>query len=88
MHVVATHVECRLETGRTHQIRVHLQSVGFPIVGDSVYGKSHLVSVFPRQALHAERLCLTHPGSGADCDWHAPVPADMAGLLVRAGISA
>jgi 23S rRNA pseudouridine1911/1915/1917 synthase len=80
-------LRCKLETGRTHQIRVHLQSVGFPIVGDSVYGKSHLVSVFPRQALHAERLCLTHPGSGADCDWHAPVPADMAGLLVRAGIS-
>ena len=80
-------LRCRLETGRTHQIRVHLQSIGFPIVGDAVYGKSHLVSVFPRQALHAERLALVHPASGKDCEWHAPVPEDMSALLSRAGIA-
>ncbi len=79
-------LRCRLETGRTHQIRVHLQALGFPIVGDAVYGKPHLVSVFPRQALHAEKLGLVHPGSGEDCDWHAPVPEDMAALLMRAQI--
>ncbi len=79
-------LRCRLETGRTHQIRVHLQSIGFPIVGDAVYGKSHLASVFPRQALHAEKLGLVHPASGKDCEWHAPVPEDMSVLLSRAGI--
>lgn len=80
-------LECRLETGRTHQIRVHLQSIGFALVGDPVYGKSHLAGVFPRQALHAERLGLVHPSTGEFCEWHAPLPDDMAGLLVRAGIA-
>ncbi len=80
-------LRCRLETGRTHQIRVHLQSIGFPIVGDAVYGKSHLISVFPRQALHAEKLALVHPSSGEEAAWHAPVPDDMAALLTRAGIA-
>ncbi len=79
-------LRCRLETGRTHQIRVHLQSIGFPIVGDAVYGKSHLATVFPRQALHAERLGLVHPASDDDIAWHAAVPQDMAALLGRAGI--
>ncbi len=79
-------LRCRLETGRTHQIRVHLQSIGFPIVGDAVYGKSHLATVFPRQALHAERLGLVHPASDDDIAWHATVPQDMAALLGRAGI--
>ena len=80
-------LRCRLETGRTHQIRVHLQSIGFPLVGDAVYGKSHLASVFNRQALHAERLGLVHPSSGENCEWHAPVPEDMSALLQRAGIA-
>ena len=79
-------LRCKLETGRTHQMRVHLQSTGFPIVGDAVYGKSHLASVFPRQALHAEKLRLAHPGSGEEQEWQAPVPEDIAGLLTRAGI--
>ncbi len=79
-------LQCRLETGRTHQIRVHLQSIGFPLVGDAVYGKSHLTGVFPRQALHAEHLGLLHPATGEACEWHAPLPADMAALLERAGI--
>lgn len=80
-------LRCRLETGRTHQIRVHLQSIGFSIVGDAVYGKPHLVSVFPRQALHAERLGLLHPLSNTYVEWQAAVPADMAELLARAGIT-
>ncbi|HYD78394.1 MAG TPA: RluA family pseudouridine synthase [Paucimonas sp.] len=79
-------MKCRLETGRTHQIRVHLQSIGFPLVGDGLYGKTHLASAFPRQALHAYRLGLVHPTSGKQGEWSAPLPADMAELLARSGI--
>jgi 23S rRNA pseudouridine1911/1915/1917 synthase len=76
-----------LETGRTHQNRVHLQSIGFPLVGDAVYGKQHLVGVFPRQALHAERLALQHPANRREnYEWTAALPADMSELLARAGI--
>jgi 23S rRNA pseudouridine1911/1915/1917 synthase len=78
---------CRLETGRTHQIRVHMQSIGFPLVGDALYGKSHLAAVFPRQALHAWRLGLVHPSKGKPAEWNTPLPPDMGGLLERAGIS-
>lgn len=81
-------LRCKLETGRTHQIRVHLQSIGFPIVGDPVYGKSHLATVFGRQALHAEHLQLRHPTTRHDCAWSAPLPSDMAQLLIDAGIDA
>ena len=83
----------RLETGRTHQIRVHLAHVGYPIVGDPVYGgrrrlpagasptlKSALES-FRRQALHAERLSFTHPKSGKPVTYTAPLPADLRELL-------
>lgn len=77
-------VKCRLETGRTHQIRVHLQSIGFPLVGDPVYGKPHLASVFPRQALHAFRLGLVHPSTKEHCEWMVPLPADMKEMLERA----
>lgn len=79
-------LQCRLETGRTHQIRVHLQSIGFALVGDAVYGKSHLAAIFPRQALHAERLGLVHPVTGESCEWHAPLPEDMASLMKRASV--
>ncbi len=80
-------LRCKLETGRTHQIRVHLQSIGFPLVGDAVYGKQHLAGVFPRQALHAERLALQHPANRREsCEWTAGLPADMSELLARAGI--
>jgi 23S rRNA pseudouridine1911/1915/1917 synthase len=79
-------VQCRLETGRTHQIRVHMQHLGFSLVGEAVYGKQHLASAFERQALHARRLGLVHPATGEDCEWVVPLPADFAGLLERAGI--
>lgn len=78
---------CKLETGRTHQIRVHMQSLGFALIGDGVYGKQHLVPLFPRQALHAVRLGLLHPGSGEQCVWEAPLPTDMVDLMARSGIS-
>jgi 23S rRNA pseudouridine1911/1915/1917 synthase len=81
-------MRCQLETGRTHQIRVHMQSLGYALVGDALYGKAHLAAVFPRQALHAYRLGLLHPASRQECEWLAPLPDDFAGLLVRAGIEA
>lgn len=79
-------LHCRLETGRTHQIRVHMQSLGFPLVGDALYGKAHLVPVFPRQALQAARLGVLHPTSGKFRQWAAPLPQDIHDLLLRAGI--
>lgn len=72
---------CRLETGRTHQIRVHMQSIGHPLVGDPVYGAPGRAPKFVRQALHAERLALAHPATGAAMHWHAPPPADMQALI-------
>jgi 23S rRNA pseudouridine1911/1915/1917 synthase len=77
---------CQLETGRTHQIRVHMQSLGFSLVGDQLYGKPHLAGVFPRQALHAYRLGLVHPVSGEHLEWSDVMPEDFAVLLARAGI--
>ncbi len=79
-------VRCRLETGRTHQIRVHMQSLGFALIGDSVYGKRHLTPVFHRQALQARRLGLVHPGTGEQCEWTVPLADDFAELIARAGI--
>ncbi len=80
-------VRCQLETGRTHQIRVHMQHAGYPLVGDGVYGKQHLASAFGRQALHACRLGLDHPRSGKPRTWTAPLPEDMRQLLQAAGIA-
>ena len=89
----STHVRVQLETGRTHQIRVHLAHAGFPIVGDRVYGgrltlpKGASESLrqalrdFPRQALHAARLQFEHPVSGKPVECVSPLPADMVGLL-------
>ena len=77
-------VECRLETGRTHQIRVHLTFAGHPLVGDAVYGRRRgtgLLAGFPRQALHAASLGFRHPGTGAEMRFESPLPADMAGLI-------
>src|SRR5438105_2892746 len=77
-------VECRLETGRTHQIRVHFQHIRHPLVGDVVYrrGTRHGFA-FPRQALHAAELSLRHPRDGKVMTWHSPLPRDLKGLLER-----
>ena len=77
----ATLLRCRLETGRTHQIRVHLSSLGYPLVGDPAYGNRVSSIRFARQALHAERLALTHPRSGKKMSWQSDPPADMQALL-------
>jgi 23S rRNA pseudouridine1911/1915/1917 synthase len=76
----ATLLACRLETGRTHQIRVHLASIGHPLVGDPAYGRRGAIA-FGRQALHAARLGLVHPATGRPCAWTSPLPADFAALL-------
>jgi 23S rRNA pseudouridine1911/1915/1917 synthase len=93
-------VELRLQTGRTHQIRVHLQHIGHPVFGDVTYGgramnvmrqdipqwKSkveHLLSEFPRQALHARTLRLHHPSTGELMEWSVELPEDMKELISR-----
>ena len=77
-------LECRLDTGRTHQIRVHLQHIRHPIVGDPVYRRGTRPGIaFARQALHAAELELAHPRSGKRMHWSAPLPGDMAALLAR-----
>lgn len=87
-------VECRLETGRTHQIRVHMSHAGLGLVGDPVYGGARrasakalgtgaatAISAFPRQALHAAELGFKHPVSGQTLAFSSPLPLDMTGLL-------
>lgn len=85
-----TLLQCSLETGRTHQIRVHMSSIGYPLVGDPVYGGKpkntqqiigQLLINFPRQALHAEKLALTHPQTQQILTWEAVVPDDISDLL-------
>ena len=71
----------RLETGRTHQIRVHMQHLGFPLIGDRLYGGR--TDPLPRQALHAARLTIYHPITGQRLSLSAPLPKDMTDLLVR-----
>jgi 23S rRNA pseudouridine1911/1915/1917 synthase len=79
----ATLVRCTLETGRTHQIRVHLAAIGHPLVGDAAYGTGNSPGVpeFRRQALHATQLGLVHPVSGKTMTWTAPPPDDLAALI-------
>lgn len=87
-------LECRLETGRTHQIRVHLAHLGHPLIGDPVYlrrlpaaalgldpARRSALTGFPRQALHAAVLGFVHPLTGAALRFESPLPADMAGLV-------
>ena len=88
-----THVKAILETGRTHQIRVHLSHIGYPLLGDPMYGgrvrfpkkaseilKESLLG-FKRQALHSKKLTLNHPSTGELMSWKAPLPDDMLKLL-------
>ncbi len=89
-----THIKVKLETGRTHQIRVHMSHIRYPLVGDPLYGGrlqipkacsaalAGQLKQFRRQALHARRLGFIHPGSGEDVVWEAELPADMQELLV------
>jgi 23S rRNA pseudouridine1911/1915/1917 synthase len=79
-HAGASVLRCRLETGRTHQIRVHLSALGHPLVGDPVYGRRTGIP-FPRQALHAERLALVHPKTGKTMEWRVDPPDDMRRLM-------
>ena len=94
-----TVVECRLETGRTHQIRVHMSSIGHPLFNDERYGGSEIrqgtiyakykqfiqncFALCPRQALHARTLGFTHPSTGERLHFEAPLPEDMAGLIEK-----
>ena len=79
--ILATLLECRLESGRTHQIRVHMRHLGHPLVGDQTYGQAPTRAWFHRQALHAWRLGLVHPQTGQEMRWEAPPPADFKALL-------
>lgn len=77
-----TLIECRLETGRTHQIRVHMTSIGHPLVNDPKYGpKKPSPFAIEGQALHSLTLTLTHPGTGEPMEFSAPVPEDMQRIL-------
>ncbi|SEL41147.1 23S rRNA pseudouridine(1911/1915/1917) synthase RluD [Nitrosovibrio tenuis] len=85
-----TLLQCSLDTGRTHQIRVHMHSIGYPLAGDPMYGgkpkrtaphAGQLIAEFPRQALHAQRLELTHPQHGKRMAWEVELPEDMSRLL-------
>lgn len=92
-HGAAALVSCRLATGRTHQIRVHMTHIGHALIGDPLYGNRHrrsaaalgpqaeAIQTFPRQALHARTLGFRHPISGAPLSFSAPLPEDMQRLL-------
>ncbi|HQR03211.1 MAG TPA: RluA family pseudouridine synthase [Rhodocyclaceae bacterium] len=83
----STLVECSLDTGRTHQIRVHMASIGHPLVGDGTYNRrrsgDQRLDAFPRQALHAWRLGLIHPARRIGMEWESLLPADYSALLER-----
>jgi 23S rRNA pseudouridine1911/1915/1917 synthase len=91
-HVVATEqlarctvVQCRLETGRTHQIRIHLAEIGHPVVGDTLYGRDHAGPAIesPRTLLHAAYLSFTHPRDRRRLEFHDPPPADFESVIGR-----
>ncbi|MDX1818043.1 MAG: RNA pseudouridine synthase, partial [Marinobacter sp.] len=88
-----THIRCKLESGRTHQIRVHMAHVKHPLVGDPLYGGRmrlpkgtteslrEVLAGFQRQALHARQLTLEHPETGEILTWEVPLPDDMEHLM-------
>ncbi|MDE3084772.1 MAG: RluA family pseudouridine synthase, partial [Verrucomicrobiota bacterium] len=80
----AAFVRCRIHTGRTHQIRVHMKSISHPLLGDATYGwktNPRLSKQPPRVMLHAERIAFAHPMTGKPLDLRAPLPADFAAML-------
>jgi 23S rRNA pseudouridine1911/1915/1917 synthase len=79
--VAVTELSCELETGRTHQIRVHLRSIGHPVVGDARYGGARQSLPMARPFLHAEVLELDHPVTGAALSFRSPLPADLQAVL-------
>lgn len=76
-----TYIECQLETGRTHQIRVHMASIGHPVIGDGLYGPAKCPFKLTGQTLHAKTLGITHPSSGEYLEIDAPIPAYFEDLL-------
>lgn len=79
----ATYVECTLETGRTHQIRVHLSAIGHPVAGDPRYGGTRGAIVVGRPFLHAYRLAFTHPISGVELAFESTLPDDLVEVLAQ-----
>lgn len=84
---LAALVECRPLTGRLHQVRVHLESIGCAILGDGLYAPGAVAASAPRLALHAHRLVFTHPISGQTVDVRSPMPKDLRGVLRRMELS-
>lgn len=80
-----THVQCRLETGRTHQIRVHMAHLGHPLLGDTVYGAKRPYPGLAGQCLHARRLSFTHPRTGERMTLECPLPVWFTGILKKLG---
>jgi 23S rRNA pseudouridine1911/1915/1917 synthase len=80
---LATWLDCRLETGRTHQIRLHLTALGYPVVGDARYGAPFVGPPAPRMALHAAILGFAHPRSGEPLRFESPLPAELAAWIDR-----
>jgi 23S rRNA pseudouridine1911/1915/1917 synthase len=78
-----TLLEVRPHTGRTHQVRVHLAWLGYPLVGDTVYGRRRQRLLRSRHFLHAAQLCFTHPTTGEEIEFEAPLPPELAAVLKR-----
>jgi 23S rRNA pseudouridine1911/1915/1917 synthase len=81
--VEVARLACRLETGRTHQIRVHLQALGHPVVGDPLYGVNRRGPELRRPFLHAAHLSFTHPTTGELLSFDSPLPADLEAVLAE-----
>ena len=78
-----TYIECQLETGRTHQIRVHMSSIGHPILGDDIYGPAKSSYKLEGQTLHAKILGIVHPSTGEYMEFDAPLPEYFQSLLEK-----
>lgn len=82
----ASLLECRAVTGRLHQVRVHLEAIGCPILGDEFYANQHIQAAAPRLCLHAHRVVFTHPVTGERIDIRSPWPADLRATLKRVNL--